>query len=220
MGAACCCLRGEDSEEQLHPNTSTCICLRFFVQKLYTALFLRGGQAAYSSIEGVAPVSSPGQVESSLDTSVLNAYRSPPRPLPYDVDPRCSRLQHGPVSRCEKSSSHFHEESQPPIRSNSNAGLEALGAADKRNGPDYEWGSKDFSEYLSRKAIGRESYIFSPTEDEDVCPTCLEEYTTENPRIITQCSHHFHLGCIYEWMERSETCPVCGQTLDGVKEPS
>jgi hypothetical protein len=28
---------------------------------------------------------------------------------------------------------------------------------------------------------------------------------------MTKCSHHFHLGCIYEWMERSESCPVCGK---------
>ncbi|MFS7985756.1 putative transcription factor C2H2 family [Helianthus anomalus] len=57
----------------------------------------------------------------------------------------------------------------------------------------------------------RDLHIFSPSEDEDVCPTYLEEYTSENPNIITKCSHHFHLGCIYEWMERSENCPVCGK---------
>lgn len=28
---------------------------------------------------------------------------------------------------------------------------------------------------------------------------------------MTGCSHHFHLGCIYEWMERSESCPICGK---------
>ncbi|KAL6507383.1 hypothetical protein OROMI_000562 [Orobanche minor] len=27
------------------------------------------------------------------------------------------------------------------------------------------------------------------------------------------CSHHFHLGCIYEWMERSDDCPVCGKVM-------
>lgn len=41
-------------------------------------------------------------------------------------------------------------------------------------------------------------------------PLCAE-YTPENPKIMTKCSHHFHLGCIYEWMERSESCPVCGK---------
>lgn len=37
------------------------------------------------------------------------------------------------------------------------------------------------------------------------------EYTPENPKITTRCSHHFHLGCIYEWLERSESCPICGK---------
>lgn len=41
-------------------------------------------------------------------------------------------------------------------------------------------------------------------------PSCAE-YTPENPKIMTKCSHHFHLGCIYEWMERSDSCPVCGK---------
>lgn len=27
--------------------------------------------------------------------------------------------------------------------------------------------------------------------------------------MLTKCEHHFHLCCILEWMERSETCPVC-----------
>lgn len=49
--------------------------------------------------------------------------------------------------------------------------------------------------------------------DEDICPICLEEYTFEDPRIVTKCSHHYHLGCIYEWNERSETCPVCSQLM-------
>lgn len=37
------------------------------------------------------------------------------------------------------------------------------------------------------------------------------EYTLENPKITAKCSHHFHLGCIYEWMERSDSCPICGK---------
>jgi len=41
----------------------------------------------------------------------------------------------------------------------------------------------------------------------------LAEYTKENPKIMTKCSHHFHLGCIYEWMERSDNCPVCGKVI-------
>lgn len=51
------------------------------------------------------------------------------------------------------------------------------------------------------------------TEEEDVCPTCFEEYDLENPRIITKCEHHFHMSCILEWMERSDTCPICDQMM-------
>lgn len=50
-------------------------------------------------------------------------------------------------------------------------------------------------------------------EEEDCCPTCLEEYDAENPRITLECGHHFHLGCIFEWQERSENCPVCGKRM-------
>jgi len=35
------------------------------------------------------------------------------------------------------------------------------------------------------------------------------EYDDENPKITTKCEHHFHLACILEWMERSDSCPVC-----------
>ncbi|KAJ9535220.1 hypothetical protein OSB04_un001695 [Centaurea solstitialis] len=56
-------------------------------------------------------------------------------------------------------------------------------------------------------------------DDEDICPICLEEYTSENPRIVTKCSHHYHLSCIYEWNERSETCPVCSKAPDYDDEP-
>jgi len=36
----------------------------------------------------------------------------------------------------------------------------------------------------------------------------------ENPAITTRCNHRFHLACIYEWLERSQTCPICSQKLE------
>ena len=47
--------------------------------------------------------------------------------------------------------------------------------------------------------------------DEFSLPFSFAEYDAENPRILTKCEHHFHLSCILEWMERSDTCPVCDQ---------
>ncbi|KAK9815190.1 hypothetical protein WJX73_010442 [Symbiochloris irregularis] len=51
------------------------------------------------------------------------------------------------------------------------------------------------------------------SDDEDYCSTCLEGYSEENPKIWTQCSHHFHLACIYEWLNRKQTCPICGLAM-------
>ncbi|GMH39548.1 hypothetical protein BSKO_07446 [Bryopsis sp. KO-2023] len=53
----------------------------------------------------------------------------------------------------------------------------------------------------------------SLSEEDDFCPTCLEAYTVENPKIMTKCQHHFHLSCIYEWLERANTCPVCFRAM-------
>lgn len=40
-------------------------------------------------------------------------------------------------------------------------------------------------------------------EDDHCCPTCLEEFCGENPQIVLQCGHAFHLACIYEWVRSS-----------------
>eukprot|EP00271_Cylindrocystis_brebissonii_P011596 TRINITY_DN29462_c0_g1_i1.p1 TRINITY_DN29462_c0_g1~~TRINITY_DN29462_c0_g1_i1.p1 ORF type:complete len:451 (+),score=88.98 TRINITY_DN29462_c0_g1_i1:322-1674(+) len=50
--------------------------------------------------------------------------------------------------------------------------------------------------------------------DEDCCPTCLEDFTEENPKMVSKCGHEFHLGCIYEWMNRSTLCPVCSKVME------
>lgn len=222
MGAVCCCLSVEDLEDYVNPNSSVyrnCICLSCFLQNfinVYTALFRRGEvHSLPSSIQGAASMTS----SSSLDNSLADMYRSPPRPLPYDADPRYYRLQRdGLVSRREKGTSHSHEESEP-LRSDTDADSESLSTADKWNESVCEDGSKEYRSKSSLKlsvtktttGVGN---VYTSSEDEDVCPTCLEEYTPENPKIITKCSHHFHLGCIFEWMERSESCPVCGKVME------
>ncbi|OIW05429.1 hypothetical protein TanjilG_23255 [Lupinus angustifolius] len=152
----------------------------------------------------------------SLDNPLSDIYRSPPRPLPYDADPRFFRSQRdGLVSRREKGSSHTNEESEP-LRIDVDVDPESLNTGGKWNdgaGDDgsKEYRSKSLLRLSSAKLTTGAGFVYSSSEEEDVCPTCLEEYTEENPMIVTKCSHHFHLGCIYEWMERSETCPVCGK---------
>ncbi|KAB2075058.1 hypothetical protein ERO13_A07G179700v2 [Gossypium hirsutum] len=218
MGSVCCCLRTEDFEDYMNPNSNVyrnCLCLGCFVQNFLhvcTTLFQRGEMHSVpSSTEGTASMNT----SASLDNSLSDMYCSTPRPLPWDADTRYFRLQRdGLVSRCEKGSSHSQEESEP-LRGEDDAGSESLSKGDKWNA--CEQGSTEqyckSSQLSSTKGLDGTGYIYSPIEEEDVCPTCLEEYTLENPKIVTKCSHHFHLGCIYEWMERSENCPVCGKVM-------
>eukprot|EP00899_Mesostigma_viride_P015375 jgi/Mesvir1/23839/Mv10644-RA.1 len=63
-----------------------------------------------------------------------------------------------------------------------------------------------------RRAVSHSAFS-TLSVDDDCCPTCLEGYTEEDPRIDTRCGHHFHLACIYEWQERSTLCPVCSKEM-------
>ncbi|KAG8366976.1 hypothetical protein BUALT_Bualt16G0024400 [Buddleja alternifolia] len=212
MGAACCCLR-DDCEDfaNLDNSCRNCICIHCFLQSFlhaYSSLFHRGEHHALpSSNQGTTSLTS----TTSLDNSLADMYRSPPRPLPYDADPRYLR------SRREKGSSQSHEETEP-LRTNE-ANEESEYVSNKKKWIDTcEEGSKEYSSKSSLKLSTAKmapgyAHIYTSSEDEDVCPTCLEDYTSENPKIVTKCSHHFHLGCIYEWMERSDNCPVCGKVM-------
>ncbi len=61
------------------------------------------------------------------------------------------------------------------------------------------------------------------------CCICWEEYeddvTDENEEailgVIKQCGHYFHFECIWDWLERKATCPLCRNnvalTADGIQ---
>ncbi|KAF6140069.1 hypothetical protein GIB67_001810 [Kingdonia uniflora] len=203
MGSVCCCLGMGD-----YTNPNSCmnrICCRCFLE-MFTAIFQRGEMRSL-------PSSNQGTSTMSQDSSLSEMYRSPPRPLPYDADPRCFR-----PSKREKGSSHSHEEREPLRRDIDNAHVETISTGKQWNGSDVVRSKECLSGSSVKLSLPAVSdgvaYVYSSSEDEDVCPTCLEEYTPENPKIMTKCYHHYHLGCIYEWMERSETCPVCGKVME------
>ncbi|CAN8076296.1 unnamed protein product [Agarophyton chilense] len=62
-------------------------------------------------------------------------------------------------------------------------------------------------------------YNLLDDEDEDVCPTCLEMYDKDNPKIVSRCGHAFHLQCIVAWETRSGTrfCPICAKVMEYVE---
>jgi len=214
MGAFCSCLQPDYSDHHGNHTSSAfrnCMCLRCFTQQLinaYTVLFRAGAVHSVSQSIEATPVDS---TESSFDT-----YRSPPRPLPYD-NPRFS-----PPARDwlrHESPSHSPEESEPLRANGDDEEMETPSRIDKASKTNYDTKMKicssAYGDKVPPKGHGNYFSYFSPSaEDEDVCPTCLEDYTSENPRILMHCSHHFHLGCIYEWMERSEACPVCGNKME------
>lgn len=188
-----------------------------------------------SSTSSVQGTSSSSSVGFSTPTSLNDENAT--RPLPYDAENRFTRLQRGLVSRREKTMTHYQEDSQSGMEIMDFA-KRRLGGADSADQDASKSGNLESLE-KSLKVKASEGLLYEQTSDsEDVCPTCLEgkflcvtffcttyflvytsinkvmecaEYNLENPKIVTQCSHHFHLGCIYEWMERSDTCPMCGK---------
>ncbi|KAH7416242.1 hypothetical protein KP509_14G082200 [Ceratopteris richardii] len=51
-------------------------------------------------------------------------------------------------------------------------------------------------------------------DDDDICSICLDEYDFQDPKMLIECGHDFHLACILEWMERSNHCPICYKEVD------
>ncbi|KAJ0100861.1 hypothetical protein Patl1_05666 [Pistacia atlantica] len=208
----------------------------------YGAVFHRlEGRSIPSSNQGATSLASSGIAATLPDNSPNDSQLSLSRSIPYDSEQRYTRLQRdGLVSRRDKSMIHFQEDTQPPRRNMSSSGTESLGFGKKQNGVDFEEDSKLIHSESSEKALATKfafgDYLQTSAEDEDVCPTCLDvcthglsyldvgrlnpaEYTPENPKITTRCSHHFHLGCIYEWLERSESCPICGKEMEFCESP-
>lgn len=139
-------------------------------------------------------------IDLDLDTSIPDTYRSPPTPIPFDV-----------VLGCPQSAD------LESVGQTCNGSSFGKGGCLNLKEPDCK--PEDGTFLASPRKIGFEfqrskSFNVSTTEEEDVCPTCLEDYDVENPRITTKCNHQFHLSCILEWMERSDTCPICNQEMD------
>ncbi|XP_073130490.1 probable E3 ubiquitin-protein ligase RHB1A [Henckelia pumila] len=157
-------------------------------------------------------------VDTNLDTAVPDTYRPPPAPLPYETN-----VGYPPTPSIDQQSSGNKNEtalqSTNTVGDNNSdsildAKLKNLESDEKMETHIDLTASKEMEDNNSDE-LKKSSEPFVPPlqEEEDVCPTCLEEYDVENPKIITKCDHHFHLACILEWMERSDTCPVCDQEM-------
>ncbi|XP_031275836.1 probable E3 ubiquitin-protein ligase RHB1A isoform X1 [Pistacia vera] len=135
-------------------------------------------------------------VDFHLEASTPDTFRPPPAPLPYDV-----------VFGCPPST-----DSESVRETISGGSFETLPTCEDLEELDCKTqvSSLLVSPRKSEVAKLNESIV---AEEEDTCPICLEEYDTENPKLITKCEHHFHLSCILEWNERSDSCPICDQVV-------
>ncbi|KAJ9171406.1 hypothetical protein P3X46_014781 [Hevea brasiliensis] len=134
----------------------------------------------------------------NLNTSTPDTFRSPPAPLPYDV------ILGGPRS----------SDSESVRETISGGSFETLATCEDLEEPACKTLASSLPVSPKKPEISKSiEAIVSATEEEDACPICLEEYDTQNPKFFTKCEHHFHLSCILEWMERSETCPICDQEM-------
>lgn len=191
MGGCCCCF-----SKGVELNTSP----RFYHYPIASE-----ERQPLSSNSGVPSVLSTGLlVDTNLETSIPGTYRPPPAPIPYDVNvdrprsPLNNREASGneEISIGDSGETVIKETKGPECKDLTNIELVA---------------TKEVDDELEKS--GELKKPTGPILPPEECPTCLEEYDEENPKIITKCEHHFHLSCILEWMERSDTCPVCDQEM-------
>ncbi|KAL0324268.1 UNVERIFIED_CONTAM: putative E3 ubiquitin-protein ligase RHB1A [Sesamum calycinum] len=159
-------------------------------------------------------------VDTNLDTSVPDTYRPPPAPIPYETyagrppTPSGNRESIGNKTEVVLQTTSTESVEDPNSGSTLEAKVKNLDSDETAEINIELAASKEPADEKSGELKKSIDPVVPPLQDEeDVCPTCLEEYDSENPKIITKCDHHFHLACILEWMERSDTCPVCDQEM-------
>ncbi|KAF8027633.1 hypothetical protein BT93_E0520 [Corymbia citriodora subsp. variegata] len=167
-----------------------------------------------SSHHNSAPTISSGLVvDTNLETSSIDTYTPPPAPLPYDVALGHPQTPLRPQeSTGRKTDASIETTDSAPAE---NVGGNVLDKPTKcgdlklsdGKGQDYVLETENEPEIKLSESINP---VNSSAEE---CPTCLEEYDANNPKIVTKCEHHFHLACILEWMERSDSCPVCDEEM-------
>ncbi|EYU42111.1 hypothetical protein ABFS82_05G003500 [Erythranthe guttata] len=206
MGALCCCFRVHDVQDDDSNNSSNnsspdnCLCPKSFFSKLLSKKKATSPPSQHASSSNTEVVSN----SSSHSSGAHNAASS---------ESASARLlqeeqSDGSRGRQEKGNSRSRVQPEP-------AGQSGTQINPKSTGEGKIVISVSEVEVQERKSQSSKKVelSFPSLREVEECPTCLEEYTEENPKIIAKCSHHYHLSCIYEWMERSHNCPVCRELM-------
>lgn len=63
---------------------------------------------------------------------------------------------------------------------------------------------------------GASAWGFAATD----CPICLGEFAKgEEIRVLPDCGHGFHVGCIDQWLGLQSSCPTCRRLVAVVGDP-
>ncbi|EEF50719.1 protein binding protein, putative [Ricinus communis] len=206
MGNLFCCFHPEDPEDNHDPSSSQRVACSIRLDCLVHTLFTK-----YAAVfdKGDAPIV-PEAINTQSDTTTAATTTVPPQNMSFDVNPNHSHLQQDeltlPGANAAEARQTQHKDVEEQLRGGNGTVTDNTSSGVTSN----EYDSSTYPIRHSKEKMEPHLLNFyASLDDEDVCPTCLEEYTFDNPRIVTECKHHYHLGCIYEWQERSEHCPVC-----------
>ncbi|CAN4077694.1 unnamed protein product [Withania somnifera] len=155
-------------------------------------------------------------VDTNLDTSSPDTYRPPPMPMPYETYVDRPRTAAGNPDGIKNRAAVQETNTETGGALNSADAAEAADKDSKGSEGNVQTDIqldvvKEVEDELEKSEELKKSNIPVILPPQEECPICLEEYDAENPKMSTKCEHHFHLSCILEWMERSDTCPVCDQ---------
>lgn len=195
MVSLCCCFHNDDPGQNVNSSH------RGFMYTLfnkYAAVFSNEETPALPAHNGGPPTPTVESNAAVFNSTLSETSMIPPGILPFEANP-------GPSNTAGQT----HQDTERAVKGRDCVALEFVPEEGKSN--ENNW-KAPISVSKEKEEPGYR-YIHASIDEEDVCPTCLEEYSVENPRIVTQCNHHYHLSCIYEWMERSQTCPVCGKVM-------
>jgi hypothetical protein len=69
--------------------------------------------------------------------------------------------------------------------------------------------ARDGQEEAEEPARDEQEQVEAPS-----CSVCMAEYEeNEALAMLVACGHHFHWNCINQWLEQSDTCPLCRGTI-------
>lgn len=53
-------------------------------------------------------------------------------------------------------------------------------------------------------------FVKEEAGEQEVCSICLQEYNNGEVRgYVGDCGHKFHVGCLAQWLQAHDTCPLC-----------